>query len=77
MSYKVYAYSCFSSAMAALGMQHTPHDCRHTFATLLSNGGANEVSITRLIGHADYSTTSKIYTHKDIDELRKAIETIR
>lgn len=76
MSYKAYS-DRFRAAMYTLGMDHTPHDCRHTFATLLSNGEANKVSITKLMGHTDYKLTGKVYTHKDIDELRKAVETIR
>lgn len=55
---------------------HTIHDTRHTFATLLNNANANPTSITRLIGHSDFATTENIYTHKDTEELRKAIELI-
>lgn len=50
-------------------MKHKPHDCRHTFATLLSN--ANATAIKKMIGHESYATTEKIYTHKNIEELRK------
>ncbi|STO30760.1 Tyrosine recombinase XerC [Fusobacterium necrogenes] len=52
-------------------MKHRPHDCRHTFATLLSNANANATAIKKMIGHESYATTEKIYTHKDIEELRK------
>ncbi len=75
MSYKAYCRR-FGAVIDALGMDHTPHDCRHTCATLLSNGEANKVAITKLMGHTDYALTGKVYTHKDIDELRKAIEVI-
>ena len=53
---------------------HTVHDTRHTFATLLNNANANSKSITELIGHEKYPTTERIYTHKDLEELRKAID---
>jgi len=53
-----------------------PHHCRHTFATRLSKAGANIKAIQNLMGHADYSTTANIYTHTDLDELRKAINKI-
>jgi site-specific recombinase XerC len=33
-------------------------------------------SIKNMIGHSNFLTTEKIYTHKDIDELRKAIDLI-
>lgn len=55
---------------------HTPHDCRHTFASLLDNAGANKVSIQKLMGHSGKDITERTYTHKDIEELRKAIEMI-
>lgn len=52
----------------------SPHSTRHTFGTLLDKAGANTKAIQDLIGHADYSTTANIYTHPDIEKLRKAIE---
>lgn len=53
-----------------------PHCCRHTFATRLSKEGANMKSIQELMGHKKYSTTADIYTHTNIDELKKAINMI-
>jgi site-specific recombinase XerD len=53
-----------------------PHSTRHTFASLLNKAGANTKAIQEILGHADYSTTANIYTHTDIDELKKAIEKI-
>jgi len=55
---------------------HRPHDCRHTFATLMDNAGANKVSIKRIMGHASNDITDKVYTHKDIEELKKAVDLI-
>lgn len=57
-------------------MKHETHDCRHTFATLMDNAGANKVSIKRIMGHASSDITDRVYTHKDIEELRKAIDLI-
>ena len=57
-------------------MDHKPHDCRHTFATLMSNAGADKISLQKIIGHANYATTANIYTHKDVTELKKAISKI-
>lgn len=53
---------------------HTIHDTRHTFATMLNNANANQSSIIKLIGHSNFAITENIYTHKDIIELRKAVE---
>ena len=76
ISYSSYQYY-FKQVLEKLKMEiHTVHDTRHTFATLLSNSNANPVSITEMIGHKKYPTTAKIYTHKDLEELRKAVELI-
>lgn len=73
MSYMSFRY-IFESILRKVGLQkHTIHDTRHTFATLLNNADANKTSIIKLIGHSDFSTTENVYTHKDIEELRKAI----
>lgn len=68
----------FKTAVSAAGITtyHTPHDCRHTFVSLLNNAGANDICIKRMVGHAGGDVTEKIYTHKDIEQLRKAIELI-
>ncbi len=62
--------------MAQLDLDHKPHDCRHTFATLMDNAGANKVCIKRIMGHASTDITDKVYTHKDIEELKKAVDLI-
>ena len=67
----------FNKLLRDLGIQpHTIHDTRHTFATLLNNANANHSSITKLIGHSNFAITENIYTHKDTEELRKAVELI-
>lgn len=67
----------FNKLMDQLNMTHTIHDCRHTFASLLSNADANKISIAKIIGHSSYLTTEKIYTHKDVEELKKAADLIK
>lgn len=75
ISYTSYAKK-FKKTCKHLGMDHYPHDCRHTAATLLSNAEANPVSIKRILGHASKDVTEKVYTHKDLRELMKAIDLI-
>lgn len=77
MKYDNYYKEKFIPIMEQLNMKHRPHDCRHTFATLLSNANANATAIKKMIGHESYITTEKIYTHKDIEELRKNVELIK
>jgi len=71
--------SSFKQALLDIGITtyHTPHDCRHTFSSMLNSAGANEVCIDRLLGHVSKGITKKVYTHKDIEELREAIEMIK
>ncbi|MBQ7974569.1 MAG: tyrosine-type recombinase/integrase [Clostridia bacterium] len=66
----------WSSLMNYLKMEHTPHECRHTFRSRLDSAGANKVCIDRLMGHKSKETGERIYTHKSIEELRLNIELI-
>lgn len=76
VTYNHYNENLFIPLMRKLDMKHTPHDCRHTFATRLNDAGGNATSIKKMIGHESFTLTEKIYTHKRIDELRKALELI-
>lgn len=55
---------------------HTPHECRHTLASLLNNVGANITASKRILGHASNDITEKHYTHKDLHQLKKAMDLI-
>lgn len=59
------------------GSGHTTHDCRHTCATLLDNAGANPNAVRRILGHSGGDVTDKVYTHKALRQLRKAINLIK
>lgn len=62
--------------METLKMDHKSHDCRHTFASLMDNANANKLSIKKIMGHASQDITDRVYTHKDVDELLKAVDLI-
>lgn len=66
----------FDSTMKATRCQHTPHECRHTCATMLDNAGANDTAVKRILGHALQGVTKSVYTHKNLHELKKAIDLI-
>lgn len=67
----------FIKLLKELGVEeHTIHDTRHTFVTMLNNANANPTTIVKLVGHTNYSTTENIYIHKDTKELEKAINLI-
>jgi integrase len=77
ISSRTYREKYYADALNAIGIRVLkPHECRHTFATLLSKAGVKPLYIQKLIGHTDYATTANIYTHTDIEELRNAIKCI-
>lgn len=69
----------FNAALLACGIrtEHTPHDCRHTFNMLLDNAGVDRVIRYKLMGHKGKDINETIYTHKNIDQLRAAVESIK
>jgi integrase/recombinase XerD len=58
---------------ARTGIEFTPHQFRHTYATdLLRRGVAVEV-VQQLLGHASVSTTIDTYSHLGIEDARRAL----
>ncbi len=73
MTYDAY-YNAFNKVINQLKLDHKPHNCRHTFATMMDNSGANKISIKRIMGHASQNVTDSVYTHKDVEQLIIAID---
>ncbi len=58
---------------ARTGIEFTPHQFRHSYATdLLRRGVAVEV-VQHLLGHASISTTVDTYSHLGIEDARRAL----
>lgn len=66
----------FQDIMKQLNCKHTIHDTRHTFASLLDSV-APPNALRSLLGHKQGDITTRVYTHKTIRELRKAVELLK
>ena len=68
----------WSKLMKEFGMDHTPHDCRHTFSWLCDTYGVDEISKHMLMGHSlGKDVEAKVYSHRTIEQLTEQIEKIR
>lgn len=54
----------------------TPHATRHTYASWAIASGIKPEILQRILGHANYSTTTDTYYHPDTDELVRAVELV-
>lgn len=68
----------FDQALKACGIteKHTPHDCRHTFNSLLIAAKADRVARYKIMGHAGKDINEKVYSHMSVEQLREEIEKI-
>lgn len=62
-------------AARALGIEATPHHIRHYRATQLLNEGAPLEAVQAILGHADISTTQRIYASYALSQLRDIFHT--
>lgn len=54
--------------------EHKPHDTRHTFISMCSNIGIDEIIIKRIVGHANKDNiTADVYTHKTLQQYIDAV----
>lgn len=64
----------FDKVMKDLKMSHTPHECRHTCASMLDSTGASDTACQMILGHARKGVTKGVYTHKTLTELRRVVD---
>jgi site-specific recombinase XerD len=56
------------------GIDFDPHWYRHTAATRMLRDGVPIEVVSKLLGHADITTTSSVYGHLTVEDARKALE---
>lgn len=54
-----------------------PHKLRHSFASVAITNGADIASVSEKLGHADKSTTLRMYTHADEESIKRAGDIFR
>lgn len=70
-------YHRFRKALKKIGItNHSPYDCRHTFATLMARANANDHCTKLIMGHKIDDITKRVYTHKVISELIEEVNKI-
>lgn len=75
MSYTQY-YNRFKNLTCALGMDHSPHETRHTFATLAKEAKVDEYCLKLILGHNIADLTERVYTHRKKEQLLEEIKKI-
>ncbi len=69
-------YDYWDRACEAAGVEDfTPHDCRHTYASLLIQGGVRERVVADLLGHSTLSLVMR-YSHLAPDHLDEAVRAL-
>ncbi len=76
-TYRNYKDSYWTPLIENLGMEHNPHDTRHTCISMLAEAHVDPTMIKKIVGHSGaMSLTEKVYTHLDIQSLVEAINKI-
>ena len=74
MSERRQKYSATKAKIVSLG--HTPHDTRHTFASLAAEAGIDQRLIDAMLGHSGGNTALKIYTHFSLEAKLEAVNNL-
>lgn len=70
----LYRNQFFNPMCQEFNLNHTPHECRHTFATFGAAYNLNKVLLKKIIGHSSGDITEDTYTHTFIEDLIAEID---
>lgn len=59
---------------AGIEKRVTPHLFRHSFISLMINGGKNIKAVSQIAGHSEVKTTLAVYTHTTFEDKQKIID---
>lgn len=75
--YKNYYRNYYTNRLEVLGVDHTPHCCRHTFVSELTEAKIDPRVIKTIVGHSGgFSTTEKVYMHISMQTFLDAVNLI-
>ncbi len=60
-------------ALVTTVQKKSPHILRHSFATHLTNNGADLNAVKELLGHSSLAAT-QVYTHNSIEKLKEVFK---
>ncbi len=76
MEPRTYQYY-FESVLRRCGVRkRSYHTLRHTYATRCIENGIDVKSVSEMLGHADVTTTLRLYVHPSMDSKRQAVQKI-
>lgn len=75
-TYSKYIREIWNPLMEELGMNHTPHTCKHSCASMLDNAEVNTMVKKKILGHSIGGDITDRYTHKNIQQVIDGINMI-
>lgn len=77
MTYENFKECYWHPLMRELNINHTPHETRHTFISMMTAKNVNPTLIKKIVGHKSImSLTEKVYTHPETQEMVQAVNLI-
>lgn len=77
-SSKYFRENCYTPCIESLPVRPLkPHECRHTFASMMDRVAAEDKTKALLMGHSDYKVSRDVYIHKTLPDLRAVIDQMK